>query len=101
MILIVRLAFWQPRLCCAYLLPLVHFQDIDDDSDDDIPELEEQVGGDDSAEVRFFCLRFGWDIYTRLSMTSSMLYKYDEDHTFTTVSCCRYHMSGVLLFVPS
>lgn len=27
-------------------------QDIDDgDSDDDIPELEEQVGGDDSAEV--------------------------------------------------
>lgn len=30
------------------LLPL---QDIDGDSDDDIPELEEQVGGDDSAEV--------------------------------------------------
>lgn len=28
-------------------------QDIDDgDSDDDIPELEEQVGGDDPAEVR-------------------------------------------------
>lgn len=26
-------------------------QDIEGDSDDDIPELEEQVGGDDSAEV--------------------------------------------------
>lgn len=26
-------------------------QDIDGDSDDDIPELEEQGGGDDSAEV--------------------------------------------------
>ena len=26
-------------------------QDIEGDSDDDIPELEEQVGGDDSSEV--------------------------------------------------
>ena len=27
-------------------------QDVEGDSDDDIPELEEQGGGEDSAEVR-------------------------------------------------
>lgn len=30
---------------------VVVWQDIEGDSDDDIPELEEQVGGDDSAEA--------------------------------------------------
>lgn len=36
----------------AYSIDFLLVQDIDGDSDDDdIPELEEQVGGDDSAEV--------------------------------------------------
>lgn len=51
----------------------MHFQDIVGDSDDDIPELEEQVGGDDSAEVRFFCLLFCSDVVTLSSMTSSTM----------------------------
>ena len=37
---------------------LVNLQDVEGDSDDDIPELEEQGGGEDSAEVR---RRFSFD----------------------------------------
>lgn len=38
------------------LLLFYFSQDIEGESDDDIPELEEQVGGDDSAEVCLFGL---------------------------------------------